>query len=268
MSFRVPVTSRFSDYDVLVGDGLFGEVGGFLRALGLGGKLGLVVDTRVHELWGEPLVASLSREGFSVTTLPVAPGEASKSLSTAQALYSKLSHHRFSRQDTLLAFGGGVVGDLTGFVAATWHRGASWVNLPTTLLALVDASVGGKVGVNLPEGKNLVGTFFPPRAVFGDVSVLKTLSPRQLLEGQAEMMKAALVADAAFFGKLESTSDFTDASLLAHSIGIKADLVSQDEVEKGPRALLNFGHTLGHALEAAAGYAGLSHGEAVVQFQP
>jgi 3-dehydroquinate synthase len=202
--------------------------------------------------------------------LVLSAGERSKSLRSAERLYRWLAHRRVERGDTLVAVGGGMITDLGGFVAATYLRGIPLVLVPTTLLAQVDAAVGGKTGVNLPEGKNLVGTFTPPRHVWIDPESLATLPPRQLRGGMAEVIKGAVIADAALFGLLERRAPAIlrrDPVLLerviGRSVGIKAAVVARDEREAGPRALLNYGHTIGHALEAAGGYRRLTHGEAV-----
>ena len=259
-------------YDILVGPDLLRRTGEMLRSLALGRRVGLVTHPALVDPYGYvPLVASSLREaGHEVSVVTVPPGEESKSLDQAACLSRKLVRAGLDRGSALLALGGGVVGDLTGFVAATLFRGIAFINLPTTLLAQVDSSVGGKTGVNLPEGKNLVGTFHQPRLVVADVLALRTLPAREFRSGLAEVVKHAMIADADLFRTLEEDADqilARDPSALEVIIGrncaIKAKVVEADEREGGVRAVLNFGHTVGHAVEAASGYGTVTHGEAV-----
>lgn len=270
---RLEVRSRSGNYAVEVGAGLLSGIGSTLRGLGLDGRVAVVTDTQVATLWSAPVLESLSQERFVPVVLEIAPGEGSKTLSAAEMLWGRLIEGGFGRSDTLLALGGGVVGDLAGFVAATFHRGMRWVQAPTTLLAQVDASIGGKVAIDHRLGKNLVGAFHPPIHVVTDVSTLRTLSERERWNGLAEMVKTALVLDGGLFAELERTlealgqgavDDGRWTDLIGRTGGLKAKLVSEDELERGPRMLLNFGHTVGHALESATGHGPLTHGEAVV----
>ena len=207
--------------------------------------------------------------GLKAPTLVVAPGEGSKSRARWGALTDRLLALGYGRDSALVAVGGGVVGDLTGFVAATYHRGVPWISVPTSLLAMVDASVGGKTGVNTPHGKNLVGAFHPPAAVLADPDVLRTLDPAHLRAGLVEALKHGLVADAAYFEwivrhaetLLRGEPDLL-TELVARSVGLKAAIVAEDEREEGRRAILNAGHTIGHAIELVSGYS-LVHGDAV-----
>jgi 3-dehydroquinate synthase len=260
-------------YAVEVGPGLLHEVGGRLRALGKHGRVALITDASVERLWLAPVRASLTAAGIDSQTLVVPPGEASKSLATADSLYTQLIQGGFTRSDTVVALGGGVVGDLAGFVAATYHRGMGLVHLPTTLLAQVDSSIGGKVAVDHALGKNLVGAFYPPRAVLTDTRTLASLPKRERWSGLAEVAKAALIADAELLQWLErdlealgdgTADEATTARAIERSVSIKAHVVTADEKEQGLRMVLNFGHTLGHALESETGYGPLLHGEAVV----
>lgn len=259
----VSISSQHGEYQAHVEPGLLANVGSRLRDLGWATQIAVVTDDRVWALWGAVLAQALQKAGLPFVTFSVPAGEASKTLSTAEGLYDKLLAHHFSRHDVLLTFGGGAVGDVGGFVAATFHRGMKLVHVPTTLLAMVDASLGGKVALNHRLGKNLIGSFYPPKAVWADLQVLKTLSPRQHFEGLAEMVKAGLVADAALFHQLEARLEATPETIL-HAMQVKGSIVSSDETEVSQRALLNFGHTFGHALEKLLLPDTLSHGEAVV----
>ena len=270
---KVRVEASDGAYDVLIAPTLVSALGQTLRSIGIGGRLALISDTTVLKHWGAFATASLESAGYSAATVSVPPGEATKSLRGAEQLYGQLIREGFGRGDTVVAFGGGVIGDLAGFVAATYHRGLPLIHLPTTLLAQVDSSIGGKVAVDHPLGKNLIGAFHPPRAVICDPSLLKSLTVRERWSGLAEVVKAALIADAQLAQSLERDLDLIGNGLapearicevVERSVRVKAAIVSADEKEQGRRAILNFGHTLGHALEAVTGYGALSHGEAVV----
>jgi 3-dehydroquinate synthase len=269
----VPVRSTGGDYEVLIGLDLVSSLGPCLSSLGLRGKVAVISDSTVWKQWGGQAAQSLQSAGFSISTISLPPGESTKAFRSAEPIYGRLILDGFSRSDTVVALGGGVVGDLAGFVAATYHRGMALVQVPTSLLAQVDASIGGKVAVDHPLGKNLIGAFHSPRGVICDPTVLKTLSVRERWSGLAEVVKAALIADQELLqsleGDLESIGDggANDARMLEvieRAVRIKAQVVSEDEREQGRRAILNFGHTLGHAVEAATGYGPLAHGEAVV----
>lgn len=261
-------------YAVHVGPGLLARLGPLLRAEGLSGRLALVSDTNVLTRWLSRPLASLRESGYDVVPVAIAPGEANKTLASAERVFHHLAEAGLGREDAIVALGGGVVGDLAGFVAATWQRGVPFVQLPTTLLAQCDASIGGKVAVDLPSGKNLVGAFHAPRLVVADVDTLATLPRRERWNGLAEVVKAALVSDAKLLHRLSPRIEALGegsvgadelTALLADAIGVKAGLVTADERdERGVRAILNFGHTVGHALEAATGFSALLHGEAVV----
>jgi 3-dehydroquinate synthase len=266
------VTSASGKYPVRVGRGLLATIGPALRAAEFQGRVAVVSDATVLEAWGPVLLLNLESAGYPPEVLSIVPGEASKTLSTADIFWGRLIESGFSRGDVLVALGGGVVGDLGGFVAATFHRGMRLIQAPTTLLAQVDSSIGGKVAIDHRLGKNLVGAFYPPEQVLADVDVLGTLPARERWNGLAEVVKVALVADAAFFAQLENELETLAEGALsgrmlevvAHAARLKAEVVSADERETGLRMLLNFGHTLGHALEVTTGYGALSHGEAVV----
>ena len=235
----------------------------------IGRKLMIISDEVAAEHYLEPLEQALTTAGFEVIVGVVPAGESTKSLQQVERLYRIASEARLGRKSAIIALGGGVVGDLAGFIAATYLRGLPFIQIPTTLLAMVDSSVGGKVGVNLPTGKNLVGAFHQPILVWLDLSTLQTLSPTVFRSGLAEIIKAAAIADKPFFSKLErdmpailQLEQLPLASAIRRSCAIKAKVVVEDERETGVRAILNFGHTLGHAIEQQLGYT-ILHGEAV-----
>jgi len=248
-------------------------LGPTLRSFGIDGRIALISDATVLGRWGPLATESLEAAQFKVVGISLPPGEANKTLQGAEHLYGRLIEEGFGRDDVVVAFGGGVIGDLAGFVAATYHRGMPLVQVPTTLLAQVDSSIGGKVAVDHPLGKNLIGAFHSPRAVICDPAVLSSLARRERWSGVAEVVKAALVADEPLVGSLEKdleaigdgpATESRMAEVVERAVRIKVDIVSSDEREQGRRAILNFGHTLGHALEAVTGYGPLTHGEAVV----
>lgn len=257
-------------YDILIGGGLLSRATDFLRPI-LPGKRGVIItDSNVETLYAEPLRASLRDGGFETRVVSVPAGEASKSLRQATRLLRKMPSLRLDRTSFVIALGGGVVGDLAGFVAATYLRGLALIQVPTSLLAQVDSSVGGKVGVNLPQGKNLVGAFHQPRLVLADTDTLRTLPERELRAGFAEVIKHGAIRDADFFTWLEREGKHVlslEPDALAQAVRrcceIKAKVVSADEREAGLRAILNFGHTVGHAMETLTDYVGLLHGEAI-----
>jgi 3-dehydroquinate synthase len=257
-------------YDIHIGPALLGQVGDFLSPFRLSRQLGVITHPALEEPYGSAVVESLRRAGHEVSVITVPPGEESKSLDQANRLYGQLVQARLDRGSAILSLGGGVLGDLAGFAAATLYRGIAFVNLPTTLLAQVDSSIGGKTGVNLPEGKNLVGAFHQPLLVVADVHTLRTLAEREYRSGLAEVVKHAVIADAGLFRILEDRADpilardpETLQAIIARSCAIKAKVVEADEREGSLRAILNFGHTVGHAIEAGLGYGTITHGEAV-----
>ena len=254
-------------YPILVGPGLLASRELLAQHAGAA-KILVVTDDVVGPLWLPRLEEGLAGRDYAVCVLP--GGEQQKTLGNVAILIDALVGARINRDGAVLALGGGVIGDISGFAAASYQRGIAIVQLPTTLLAQVDSSVGGKTGVNHPGGKNLIGAFHQPAAVIADTDTLSTLPERQLRSGFTEIVKAALVADAAFFGWLEANGARVlarEPAALAEAIRraceIKAAIVAADEREEGPRALLNLGHTFGHAIEAGAGYGDVLHGEAV-----
>ncbi len=265
---RVELGER--SYRIVIGSGILGKIGEQARDFGFSKRIGLVSNPVVHRLYGKAVEDSLRDAGFDVITILVPDGEEYKSLTWASNIYGELLKHRLDRASALIALGGGVIGDITGFVASTYMRGISFLQVPTTLLAQVDSSVGGKTGVNHPLGKNMIGTFYQPRLVWADIDTMKTLPRRELLAGMAEVIKYGIIRDEDFFAFLEKSWDSIldlEPSSLIHiirrSCEIKADVVSKDERESGLRAILNYGHTIGHAVETVTGYTAYLHGEAV-----
>jgi shikimate kinase / 3-dehydroquinate synthase len=271
---RLSVVLSSSSYDVVIGDNLLARAGALLAPRMEQKRAVVVTDESVAGLHLPALLRGLAETAVSTSQIVVPAGEASKSLSTWQGVVDQLLEARVERRTTVIALGGGVVGDLAGFAAATTLRGLPFVQIPTTLLSQVDSSVGGKTGVNTPRGKNLVGAFYQPRMVLADTGTLATLPPRELRAGYAEIAKAGLIGDAAFFAWCEANGAAVvggdremQAEAIKRACAFKAAVVGDDEREEKPndgRALLNLGHTFGHALEAEYGYTGgLLHGEGV-----
>jgi 3-dehydroquinate synthase len=267
---RVPVPLGDRTYEVVVGSGVLGDPS--LVPAGSAARGFVVSDRTVAAAWLAPLAGGLRAAGVDPVHLPVPEGERAKSLDTAEALYHELAGREARRDDLVVALGGGVVGDLAGFVAATYLRGMRVVQVPTTLLAQVDAAVGGKTAVNLPEGKNLVGAYHQPAAVIADVDTLSTLPDREFRSGLAEVAKYALAVDPGLLDTLEGRRDALLArepaileDVIARCVRAKAATVALDERDAGPRLVLNYGHTVGHALERLDDFAGRTHGEAVAR---
>ncbi len=259
-------------YDTITGWGALASLPEHLAALKLPPRLTIVTDSRVGSLYADPLVRLLRETGYDPIVLTFDAGEANKSRVTLNTIHDALAERRAERGEALLAFGGGVVGDLAGFAAATWLRGVPLIQLPTSLLAQVDASIGGKVAIDLPYGKNLVGAFYQPSLVIADTAALLTLPKRQRIEGWAEVIKHGAALDADYFTTIERDAEALLAvrpaettTAISRSVAIKGAITSGDERERegGQRALLNFGHTLGHAIETVTGYSAWLHGEAV-----
>jgi 3-dehydroquinate synthase len=265
---HVPLGNR--SYDIKIAPGLIDRFGSECARLKLAARCVIITDTNVGKRYAKAVFNSLATAGFSPSLIIVQPGETAKSLKTVQSCYDQLAVHRLERKSFIVALGGGVVGDLAGFAAATYLRGLAFVQVPTTLLAQVDSSVGGKVGVNLKAGKNLVGAFFQPKVVLCDLDTLKTLPDREFRAGLAEVIKYGIIYDAKLFSQLERNLSKIlkrDQAILAPVIArcceIKAEVVGKDETDDGPRAILNFGHTIGHAIENISGYGKFLHGEAI-----
>jgi len=265
---RVDLGDR--SYNIHIGSGCLEAVGEILPRFGFGSRLAVVSNPTVYAIYGRPLRRSLRNAGFEAMKIIIPDGEKYKSLAWTQKIYEKLLRARLDRKSALLALGGGVIGDITGFAASTYMRGIDFVQVPTTLLAQVDSSVGGKTGVNHRLAKNMIGTFWQPRLVWIDVRTLRTLPRREFLAGLAEVIKYGVIHDAALFSFLEENrerilemQDDALTHIIMRSCEIKAEVVSQDERESGIRAVLNYGHTIGHALETVTSYGKYLHGEAI-----
>ena len=256
-------------YEIHIACGLLAQSGPKLKEIGLGPKLVIITNPVVKGLYGDALRQGLTKDGFSVAVLEVADGEEQKTLETAGWLYTELGNIYAERQTPILALGGGVIGDLAGFVAATYMRGVPLVHIPTTLLAQVDSSIGGKVAVNHGRLKNNIGVFYQPRLVISDIGTLKTLSAKEFANGLAEVIKSAVIGDGEFFGFLEANLDRIKAreekvlgEIVFRSARIKAEVVAKDETDLNLRNILNLGHTVGHAIETVSDFR-IEHGAAV-----
>ena len=270
LSHRVSVKLPQNPYEIEIGWGILEAIGHRLTRLGLGQKVAVVTNPLVRRIYGATVLRSLKKGGFDTFLIEIPDGERFKTARWISHIYDALIQHKFERGSCLMALGGGVIGDLTGFAAATYLRGISYIQVPTTLVAQVDSSIGGKAGFNHPQAKNLIGAFYQPRFVFTDVKVLETLDRRNFISGLAEVIKYGMIADAELFYFLEKylpkIIDLNRYYLLPairRSCEIKAQVVQEDEREGGRRKILNYGHTLGHALEAATAYKRYLHGEAI-----
>lgn len=262
------VKTKDRDYDILIEKGLFKKAGILARSLSFAEKAAVITDDHVDRLYGNALEESLSAAGFAVKRIAFPAGEESKNLDTLGKVYSELARFGITRSDLIITLGGGVPGDLGGMAAATFLRGVDFIQIPTSLLAQIDSSVGGKVAVDLPEGKNLAGAFYQPLGVFIDPDLLSTLPKRYLHDGAAEAVKYGAIADERlfhFFETLASDEVLLEKSedIIAACCAIKARIVEHDEFDHGERMKLNFGHTLGHSIEALGGYKTFTHGEGV-----
>ncbi len=265
---RVELAER--SYNISIGSNILEGTGEQLRLFGLSPKIALISNPTVFALYGEQAIGSIKKAGFDLHTIFVPDGEEYKDLRQLQTIYEELLKQKLDRSSGLVALGGGVIGDITGFAASTYMRGISYFQVPTTLLAQVDSSVGGKTGVNHRLGKNMIGTFWQPRLVWIDVETLKSLPKRELLAGLAEVIKYGVIYDGELFAFLESNREKilgleneAIMHIIKRSCEIKAAIVSQDEREAGLRAILNYGHTIGHAVETVTGYTRYLHGEGV-----
>jgi 3-dehydroquinate synthase len=265
---RVAVELGDRSYPIMIGTGVLSRVGGFMPA----GDVCILTNPLVDRLYGGAIRDGIEREGGAVHTIVVPDGETSKDFNHLLEVYDALLTHGAQRKTPLIALGGGVIGDLGGFCAATFMRGIPFVQVPTTLLSQVDSSVGGKTAVNHPRGKNLIGVFYQPKFVFIDIDTLNTLPREEFLSGLAEVIKYGIVLDGALFELLENKRGEilkkrrdTLVSIIKRSVEIKSDVVRQDEREEGLRSVLNFGHTMGHAIERLVGYGRMRHGDAVAR---
>ena len=267
---QIKVALGERSYDITLGADILDTIGALCRELGLSGTAAVVTNTTIAPLFYDRVRAAMEAAGYRVVPVLLPDGEGHKNSATLNLIYDALVDASLDRGSFILALGGGVIGDMAGFAAASYLRGIPFVQLPTTLLSQVDSSVGGKTGINHPRGKNLIGAFYQPRAVLIDVATLDTLPEREYLSGLGEIVKYGAVLDGDFFTFLEQNTDlllFRDKSALIHAVSrscaIKARVVESDEREGGVRAVLNYGHTLGHAVETLTGYTRYLHGEAV-----
>lgn len=269
---RITVNLPQNSYDIDIAPGNLSQLGDQMAKLNLGQKVLLVSNPEIFDYYGDICLKSLEKAGFEVFTHLIPAGETYKHLGSIEKVYDTALTHHLERSSTFVALGGGVIGDMTGFAAATWLRGVNFVQVPTSLLAMVDASVGGKTGVNHPKGKNLIGAFYQPKLVLIDPNVLKTLPEREFRAGMAEVIKYGIIWDKNLFEQLSAAANLSSMTTIApqlletiitRSCQAKADVVSQDEKESGLRAILNYGHTIGHAVESLTNYEQLVHGEAV-----
>ncbi|MBE7384209.1 MAG: 3-dehydroquinate synthase [Leptolyngbya sp. SIO1E4] len=277
MKSTISVELPQNAYDVVITPDALDHLGAWLTnhptpLVKMGQKLLVVSNPVIFRHYGDRVVRSLEEVGYQVSTCILPAGERYKTLRSIQKIHDAAYEAKLERQSAMVALGGGVIGDMTGFAAATWLRGIGVVQVPTSLLAMVDASIGGKTGVNHPHGKNLIGAFHQPRLVVVDPKVLSTLPPREFRAGMAEVIKYGVIWDADLFSALEQAprldqyryvKDELLQTILTRSCQAKADVVAQDEKEAGLRAILNYGHTIGHAIESATGYRTVNHGEAV-----
>ena len=253
-----------SSYDILIEKGLLNHSGGLIYNQFKPCRVCIITDKNVAPLYSNTVISSLKANGFNPLLFIIEAGESSKSLLVADQIYNFLADNKFSRSDIIIALGGGVVGDIAGFIASTYNRGITLIQMPTSFLAQIDSSVGGKNGVNLNQGKNLVGTFYQPSLVLIDPEALTTLHRKYFIDGIAEAIKCACIKDKELFEILKR-KDISNSieEIIFRCISIKKELVEKDELDKGERMLLNFGHTIGHALEQIYNYEKLSHGQAI-----
>ena len=257
-------------YNIIIDKGILNQVGTLISKVISPRKAIIVTDKTVAPLYGNIVLGSLSECKFDVKLVSIEPGEGQKAIATAEELYESLFDHEMDRKSLIVALGGGVLGDLAGFVASTFMRGIPFVQIPTTLLAQVDSSIGGKVAVNHPRGKNMIGCFYQPKLVFIDTATLQTLPKAEIIAGMVEVIKYGMIKDPVFFEYIEKhlpeimeLDDIALEKIIHDSCMIKAQIVELDEKEEGLRAILNYGHTIGHALEALTSYKKYRHGEAV-----
>lgn len=262
---KINLKHSTGSYDIFIGENLIENVGEYIENIGMTNKktkFCIVSDDIVFPLYGDIVKNNFEKKGYSVKYFVFEHDENHKNLSTINDIYNFLCENKFDRNDCLIALGGGIVGDITGFAAATYHRGIKYIQIPTTLLAQVDSSVGGKTGVNLPHGKNLVGAFYQPLLVLCDVNVLRSLPDNIYSDGIAEVIKHACIKSAGLFDLLIN-KDINIIDMVYQSIKIKSEIVMSDEFETGERAVLNFGHTIGHAIEKYYDFSKFSHGQSV-----
>lgn len=265
---KLEVNLPNNKYDILIQEGIINSIGKEISKIYQGEKIAIVTDKNVDKFYGEIVEKSLKHHGYEVLKVVLKPGEESKSMGSLICLYNNLLDFKLNRGSLIIALGGGVIGDLTGFCAATLLRGIPFVQVPTSFLAQIDSSIGGKVAIDLPKGKNLVGNFYHPKAVYIDPQVLKSLEKRYLNDGLGEAIKYGVIRDKNLFCRLEDIKNYEELFnnmeyLIYKCCDIKRRIVEVDEKDTGERMILNFGHTIGHALEKLQNYQGYSHGEAV-----
>ena len=268
MKKKLFVDLKENSYNILIEKGLLNKLGEELKNIYFGEKIFIITDENVDKYYGSKVKDELDKIGYKTRKMVLAPGEKTKSFSTLPSIYNELLDFKLTRKELIITLGGGVIGDLGGFAASTFLRGISFVQIPTSLLAQVDSSVGGKVAVDLEKGKNLVGSFYQPKAVFIDPDVLNTLPEKFYKDGMAEVIKYGCIKDRDFFYMLKSLKSREEVmnnieDILYKCCYIKKSVVERDEKDLGERMLLNFGHTLGHAIEKYYNFTGYSHGEAV-----
>ena len=268
MGKKLHVDLKENSYDIFIEKGILNLLGEKIKDIYTGEKIFVITDGNVNKHYGDKLKDSLEKVGFTTKFMILEPGEETKSFNTLPRIYNELLDFKITRKDLIITLGGGVIGDLGGFVASTFLRGVPFIQVPTTILAQVDSSVGGKVAVDLERGKNLVGSFYQPKAVYIDSEVLNTLSDKFYRDGMAEVIKYGCIKDREFFYKLKSLKNRTEVmdnieDIIYNCCLIKKTVVEIDERDLGERMLLNFGHTLGHAVEKYYNFTGYSHGEAV-----
>ncbi|MFA5524236.1 MAG: 3-dehydroquinate synthase [Tissierellales bacterium] len=256
------------NYPIIIKKSILKDIGNEIKKVYNNKRITIITDENVEKIYGEKLTDNLEAYGFEVNLISIVPGENSKTIQVLTHIYNELIDNRITRKDLIIAFGGGVVGDLAGFAASTFLRGIRYIQIPTSLLAQIDSSIGGKVAVNLPRGKNLVGNFYHPEAVYIDSDLLKTLPKKFLNDGMGEVIKYSCIKDRELFNRLKGITNESDLFLIINEIilkccNIKKEFVEKDEKEAGDRMLLNFGHTIGHAIEKAFNYEEYTHGEAV-----
>ncbi|BAQ60305.1 3-dehydroquinate synthase [Geminocystis sp. NIES-3708] len=272
MESIISVSLPDNSYSIYVTDEGLSSIGAKAKNLNIGKKILVVSNPEIFNYYGDITIKSLEDAGFTVNYHLIPAGENHKTLESISHIYDSALKYRLERNSTMIALGGGVVGDMTGFAAATWLRGINFIQIPTSLLAMVDASVGGKTGVNHPQGKNLIGAFYQPKLVLIDSNVLKTLPEREFRAGMAEVIKYGVIWDKTLFERLEEENSLDSLNnlskvllndILTRSCQAKADVVSKDEKESGLRAILNYGHTIGHVIESLTHYETFVHGEGV-----
>lgn len=261
----IKINTSSKAYEIKLGKGIIGDCAALFKNADITGKIAVISDSNVAPLYLTELTSALKSGGYEVAEIVIPAGEEHKNTDTVNFIYEKLNENHITRKDVIAALGGGVVGDIAGFCAATYLRGIKYIQIPTTLLSFVDSSIGGKTGVDLKCGKNLVGAFKQPELVITDTSVLSTLDSLQIASGMAEVVKSGFIRDAELVRMLAGSDDFARdlPEFILHAITVKKNVVEADEFESGERMLLNFGHTFGHAIEKYMNFSGITHGQAV-----